>query len=327
MFSPLISVIIPTYNRSHYLPCAVESVLGQVGVEVEVLVVDDGSTDDTAKIVEGLAPRWGERVRYFWQENAERSIARNNGLRHASGEFIAFLDSDDVWCPHHAQACLALLSTHPDAIAAYGEYGQITADGHSIRAWVRGPQSTGDGFFRDLYLKRLILQPTRVVLRRSALGTTDIFDPEIPGAEDWLLWVSLSRHGAFYPVGRATVWMRVHPNTTFGNPAAFTRSLMRAAEKVIATGLPQSVGIQARQIIAINRTHCAYAYYLSGNWVEALGFLNGALRGYPAIVCEPDFWQVVVRLCIGKKLSRFIRAVRQQGRGELVGIARPQLIP
>jgi glycosyltransferase involved in cell wall biosynthesis len=321
MSSPLISIIIPTYNRSDYLPAAVESALGQVGVEAEVIVIDDGSTDDTQALVEQKAAGWGQRFRYVWQENAERSVARNHGLKYASGEFVAFLDSDDVWRPRHAKVCVAALQDDSTAVAAYGEYGLMDAGGRVINDCVPRPQTEGESFRRDLCLKRLILHPTEVVIRRSALDADEVFDPEIPGAEDWLLWVKLARRSktAFRRTGQPTVWMRVHPKGTFGDPLNFTRSLLRTAEKVIETGLPAELGIKGERIMAINRTHCAYAHYLSGHSAEARKLLLAAVKSYPAVLKEADAWRVMGRLLVGDKLSRRIRARRHRGRGAVVG--------
>lgn len=316
----MISVIVPTYNRAAYLPLAVNSALGQIGTEVEVIVVDDGSTDDTECAVQTHASHWGEKVRIIRQENAERSVARNNGLRIARGEFVAFLDSDDLWQPDHALACVTTLHEHPEAVAAYGEYGLIASDGNVIRDCVARPAHEGTLFLRELCLKRLILHPSEVVLRRSALDSSDVFNPEIPGGEDWLAWIELSRHGPFRRVGKRTVWMRVHPKGTFGEPYKFAHHIMLAAQKVIATGVPKDVRISGDRILAINRTHCAYAHYLSGHWTEAWRYLMAALRQYPAVLCEPDYWKVTARLCVGKKLSQKIRMARQRAKPAEVGV-------
>lgn len=315
----LTSVVIPTYNRADYLPSAVESALDQQGSEVEVIVVDDGSTDETATIIEQKKAKWGERFRYVWQENAERSVARNHGLKYARGEFVAFLDSDDVWRPEHAQTCVAALAENTDAAAAYGEYGLIAADGRVISDWEQRPQSEGKLFQRDLCLKRLILHPTEVVIRREALGGDNVFDPEIPGGEDWLLWVTLASRTKFWRVGKPTVWMRLHSKGTFGDPYKFARSLMRTAEKVIDTGLPERLGISGDRIRAINRVHSAYAHYLSGHSSEARKFWFSALREHPAVLKDADTWRVLGRLCVGDRISRRIRARRHRGRGTPLG--------
>lgn len=328
MAASLTSVVIPAYNRAEYLPLAVESALGQVGAEVEVIVVDDGSTDGTAAVVEAKKQKWGERFRYVWQENAERCVARNHGLRHARGEFVGFLDSDDLWRPHHVQMCVAALRREPEAAAAYGDHGLVDADGKTICEHVPRQALTGDRFKRELCLKQIILFPTEVLVRRSALkstyNTSEVFDPDAVMLEEWLVWVTLLRTSTFRRVGQATVWRRLHPNSTWGDPEKFARQSVRVTEKVIATGLPEALGIPARRILAINRTHCAYGYYLSGQWALARQQLGAALREYPGALRERDFWKVVGRLCVGKRLSSGIRAARQQGRGNLISEPQPK---
>jgi glycosyltransferase involved in cell wall biosynthesis len=288
--------------------------LKQDGVEVEVIIVDDGSTDETAMVVAQHAPKWGKRVRYIWQENAERSAARNKGLYFASGEFVAFLDSDDVWRQDHAKACFTALEQDRESAAAYSEYGLISGDGRVIRDEVRRPRRTGQRFLYDLCIKRLILHPSQVILRRCAVKTNLLFDPEITSGEDWLAWVVLARTNPFRTVGKQTVWLRHHANASFAEPDKYSRSLVRAAEKLIALGIPQELGISSRHLVALNRVHGAYAYYLSNNRSGAVRLLKTALEQYPAIVMEHDFWSVVVRLGAGQRLSSRIRAIRQRPR-------------
>ena len=314
-------MVIPTYNRASFLPQAVESALGQAGVEVEVIIVDDGSTDETAELVKQRAPVWGHRVLYVRQQNAERSTARNNGLGRARGEYVAFLDSDDLWRPDHARKCVEALQQHPEAIAAYGECGLMSADARPICDAVKRPAAEGNRFLRDLCLKRLILHPTEVVLRRSMLATHELFDPDVPGAEDWLLWVQLGTKSTFKRIGAPTVWMRVHPKGTFGDPDKFSHSLMMAAERVIATGAPGAMGISNDRIRAINQIHSAYAYYLAGRASPAFKLLLKALGTYKPALGEADFWKVLARLCLGSSISRRIRAARHRGRGGVIDIA------
>jgi glycosyltransferase involved in cell wall biosynthesis len=312
----LTSVVIPTYNRAEFLPHTVESALGQEGAEVEVIVIDDGSTDDTASVVERLSPAWGERFRYVRQENAERCVARNHGLRHARGEFVAFMDSDDLWRPNHVAACVEALRRNPSAVAAYGEHGLVDAGGRVIEEHVVRPAYEGDDFRRALCLKRLILHPTEVLVRRSALeGTGEVFDPEIPGVEDWLAWAGLARRGQFARVGQPTAWRRLHPGGTWGDPEKFARNSSRGTEKLIALGLPEEVGLPPARVVAINQTHCAYGFYLAGDWPRAWGWLRTAAHTYPPLVGSADFWRVAARLLVGKKLSRRVRESRQRARG------------
>jgi glycosyltransferase involved in cell wall biosynthesis len=324
----LTSIVIPTYNRAEYLPLTVDSALQQRGAEVEVIVVDDGSTDDTSDVVERHKSEWGERFHYVWQENSERCVARNHGLRHARGEFVAFLDSDDLFLPHHVSACVKALADDPQAAAAFGDHGLVDASGNVIREHVRRPVLAADHFKRELCLKQIIIFPAEVVIRRSALddafGTTDVFDPEAVMLEEWLVWVTLLRKSNFHRLGQPTVWRRLHPNSTWGNPEKFERQSVRVTEKVIQTGLPESLGIRGRRIRAINRTHCAYGYYLSGQWSLAFQQLGEALGESPGVLRERHFWSVAARLGVGKRLSSRIRLARHQGRGNLITEPQPK---
>lgn len=111
MSAALVSCLIPVYNGERFVGEAIESILAQTHQPVEVIVVDDGSTDGTAAIVRGF----GERVRYFRQDNAGPVVARNTGLAEANGSYLAFLDSDDTWEPQRLEKQLAHLAAHPEA--------------------------------------------------------------------------------------------------------------------------------------------------------------------------------------------------------------------
>jgi glycosyltransferase involved in cell wall biosynthesis len=124
---PLVSVIIPTFNRSRYIGEAVESVIAQDYPKVEVIVVDDGSTDDT----EAKVRAFGDRVRYFRTEHGGVARARNIGTRHAGGEFITYLDSDDRHCPYTIELQARLLERLPEAAFVCAEMSGFDDAGSS----------------------------------------------------------------------------------------------------------------------------------------------------------------------------------------------------
>jgi glycosyltransferase involved in cell wall biosynthesis len=126
----LVTAAIPTYNRARYVVEAVESVLGQTHTEVDVVVVDDGSTDDTA---ERLAP-YLDRIRYLRQDNAGRSAARNTAVAHAQGSLVAFCDSDDRWLPDKLERQIAALARRPEVGMAHGHVEVIDAGGSVLRS-------------------------------------------------------------------------------------------------------------------------------------------------------------------------------------------------
>jgi glycosyltransferase involved in cell wall biosynthesis len=117
---PAVSIILPTYNRAKFLPQAFESIKAQQFQDWELIVVDDGSTDNSREIVAAMTCGWPQQVRYIYQENQGAYGARNTGLDLARGEYIAFYDSDDVWLPHHLRDCVEALTRNSDVDWVYG---------------------------------------------------------------------------------------------------------------------------------------------------------------------------------------------------------------
>jgi glycosyltransferase involved in cell wall biosynthesis len=120
MPQPLVSIILPTYNRRAFLPQAFESIRGQGVADWELIVVDDGSTDGTGDLVATLAAGQFQPVRYVYQQNQGFSGARATGLGLATGKYVAFFDSDDYWLPHHLADCVGALEAHPEVDWVYG---------------------------------------------------------------------------------------------------------------------------------------------------------------------------------------------------------------
>ena len=117
---PAVSIILPTYNRAKFLPEAFAAIQGQAWTDWELIVVDDGSTDNTRELFAGLTRGWRQPVRYIYQENQGAYGARNTGLDQAGGKYIAFYDSDDVWLPHHLSECVQAFEANADVDWVYG---------------------------------------------------------------------------------------------------------------------------------------------------------------------------------------------------------------
>jgi len=117
----LVSVVIPTYNRAHLIQFALESVLNQSFKDFELIIVDDGSSDYTSSIVHKFCSRYPNKIRYIYQKNRGPAVARNTGLFFATGKYVAFLDSDDLWVPEHLQIAINFLESHPDVHWFFGD--------------------------------------------------------------------------------------------------------------------------------------------------------------------------------------------------------------
>jgi len=187
---PLISVIIPTYNRKHCLGRALDSVLAQCYPCLEIIVVDDGSSDGSAAFVELHYPQ----VKLIQQAQAGVSAARNCGIAVAQGEWLAFLDSDDAWQPNK-------ISTQMAALIQAGDYKIC----HTDEIWIRNGRRVNPmnkhqkqgGWVFIANLKLCLISPSSVVLHSSLMLQLGNFDESLPACEDYDLWLRVTAH---YPV-------------------------------------------------------------------------------------------------------------------------------
>jgi glycosyltransferase involved in cell wall biosynthesis len=173
---PLVSVVIPAYNTSRFIAGAIESVLQQTFSSREIIVVNDGS-EDTVELEAALQPYF-PRLRYFRQENRGPSAARNAGIREARGRYVAFLDSDDVWLPHHLANQITHLEDDHGFGLVYANNAQIDERGYTSNAFDRVPQD-GPVTLESLLAERCTVNTSTVVVLREALLQAGFFDEEM----------------------------------------------------------------------------------------------------------------------------------------------------
>ena len=188
--NPLVSVIIPTYNRGWILKEAIDSVLAQDFKDFELIVVDDGSTDNT----QGILNSYKEDIIVLHQGNKGVSAARNRGITSASGRFIAFLDSDDLWLPGKLSIQVDFFNANPDALICQTEEIWLR-NGTRVNPKKRHKKLSGDIFEHSLYL--CLVSPSAVMMKRSLFEKTGMFDESLPACEDYDMWLRVSCR---YPV-------------------------------------------------------------------------------------------------------------------------------
>lgn len=208
-----ISVIIAAYNASSTIADTLRSVLAQTLPPEEILVVDDGSTDDTAAIAESF----GAPVRVFRRSNVKQAASRNFGAEQAHGEWIAFVDADDLWEPLKLERQMEELRANPRADVCYTALTEFwVADGKvhtGNTASVPPPDELGRSLFR-----RTSFLPSSVVIRRSTFLDVGGFNASLPIIEDWELWLRLYHRGVqFAACQEALVRYRIHPESTSHN--------------------------------------------------------------------------------------------------------------
>jgi glycosyltransferase involved in cell wall biosynthesis len=190
---PKVSAVVTTYNYARFLPDALDSVLAQTYRNLEVVVIDDGSTDETADVVRAYADRG---VRYVHRPHGGAGRARNTGLEVTSAPLVAFLDADDAWLPDRVEAGVAHLERHPElALAAAHAY----ACDIGLRPTAVVPAATREtGYMlEELLVDNVVLNPSSVLLRRAAIEAAGGFS-EIPFGEDWETWIEIAKR---FPIG------------------------------------------------------------------------------------------------------------------------------
>jgi glycosyltransferase involved in cell wall biosynthesis len=202
-----VSVIIPTFNREKMVAAAISSVLGQTFTGYEVIVVDDGSSDETRKAVS----EFGARVRYFArQANCGVSAARNTGIINSNAPLITFLDSDDYWLPKKLEVQMDFFKKNPHAVAC--QTGELwIRNGRRVNPKKRHEKPSGDIFIPSL--KLCLVSPSAVMLKRSLLDEVGLFDELLPACEDYDLWLRIAcRHPVYLIAQELIVKQGGHPD-------------------------------------------------------------------------------------------------------------------
>jgi glycosyltransferase involved in cell wall biosynthesis len=293
----LVSVVIPSYNCAAYIAQTLASVLAQTVEGLELLLVDDGSTDDTVAIAQSLGDR---RVRVIQQTNGGVCKARNRGIAEAAAPFICLLDHDDWWLPGKLQRQLQALAVHPDAGVAYSRFERWHADPAS---GVFPPPESFDfsavaddidpdysGWVHHQFLLDCWMLTSTTMFRREVFARCGAFDEGLPFSEDWELWLRLARDFPFVQLRRPTTLYRMHASQGSGlhRPVDYrTRLLERTAA---AHGLASRDG-RAITRQQFQRQLARYHADFARGELEA-GRLAQALRGYGrAWRLDPAGWK------------------------------------
>jgi glycosyltransferase involved in cell wall biosynthesis len=257
-----VSVIIPTYNSACFLTDAVDSVLAQTYKDFEVIVIDDGSTDET----ESLIHKYHSSVRYIRQENRGVALTRNRGIEESRGKYVAFLDADDVWLPHKLDRQVSALCDNNDFHACYSAFS--VADGlHPIA--VNRSDRRGSAL-EDLLLRgNVVATPSTVLCERSLLEVAGGFDPVMSQCADWDMWVRLAALTEFLYLDEVLVTYRRHDGNMSRDASLLERDSILVLEKGFAmSGLPESLSAHRRSAFARNFMVLAGTYFHDGRYVD-----------------------------------------------------------
>lgn len=220
-----VSVVIPTYNSADFLGEALQSVFDQTFDDYEIIVVDDGSTDNTRSLIE----RYANRIRYIYQDNGGASKARNRGIAGARGKYIAFLDADDRWEPDKLEKQVGILSANPelgmvftDAVG-FNENGPLPRTGQKKSLLMQGDVA------QNIFMYSGVGTPS-VMVRKTVFDRVGIFDEELFLAEDDNMWIRIAAEFPVELIDEPLTKVRDHPNRTTKDKSKLFRMIRDNAE-------------------------------------------------------------------------------------------------
>ena len=283
MSYPLVSVIIPTYNRDSYLERAISSVLAQTYQTWELWIVDDGSTDHTEEMARRSCQQ-DPRIHYIKQTNTGVSVARNRGIARARGTYVAFLDDDDRWLPEKLTMQVAFMEDRPDLGMSYTRHqGTVAsdqlrcADTAPARALIHEPAT-----FHDLLRPFVSITPSRVLMRRECVEQAGGFNPSYVVNEDYDLWLRIAQRWAFAPVNRVlTVSEKDGRPTLSGAPIRNCLNGIQVLHNLTLISTHRRYG-------GLKRRHIAYlSYVLACEYYDMKQFWRAAKYFILALTRDP----------------------------------------
>lgn len=279
-----VSIVMPSYNASRFVTAAIDSVLAQTVQDFEILVVDDGSTDNTREV---LAKYDSPKVRYLYKKNGGVSSARNYGIENARGKYIAFLDADDLWLPEKLEKQLAILEADEKIGLVYAATEkvdeQLQTVGH-IEA------NSYDDYCEALLLNLNIVAGScsSAIVRRDVALQTNGFDAEFSTCADWEYWLRLSLLTTFAPVKDYLVKYRVVAGSMSSNPFVSKKDTLGVLNKFFARkDLPEKYKKLKNKALSNNLMVVSGEFLHNGKFGESLNCMLNSIRLYPQNIIRP----------------------------------------
>jgi len=290
---PLVSIIIPTYNRAELVTQAVESVLDQTYRKIELIVVDDGSTDKTHELLR----KYEGSMTYIYLERSERSKARNEGFKCSKGDYIAFLDSDDLWLSTKIEKQVQILHEKADVGIVYTDVELIHVEGGSHIGNILWDEPVREVLYEDLMTHNVITGSlSSVMMRRECLERVGLFDESMNTCEDLDIYRRLARQYKFHKIDSTLAKVRIHNDNTQRNLHAMVLGWEATIEKVFQDTAPRFEYYKYEAITKIF-FHIARLYWqrgcLRGFFVW---FCKKSMLDRPDWILKHQFWRDLMRL-------------------------------
>lgn len=292
---PKVSVVIPAYNAMAYLPETIANVLKQTYTDFEVVVVNDGSSDN---IEEWITQVGDSRVKLISQANLGLAGARNTGIRKSQGEYLAFLDADDLWESTKLAKQVEVLDSHPEVGLVYTWVAYVDEQGNSTGRVVKNHQE-GD-VWRELTKGNLIECGSVPMVRRQCFEKCGVFDSNLGSfVEDWDMWLRIANYYQFKVVKEPLVYYRQVSTSASRNWEAMAKSYQLVIEKAFATAFWRDLPLRNRSYGAANLVLAWKAIQSQArDYEQASYFCSQALRHDPWFFFSKEYFRLSIAIFI-----------------------------
>ena len=292
---PVVSVILPTYNRARILEKALKSVFAQTYKDYEVIVIDDGSTDATAEVI----AKFGTKIRYFAQSNRGVGAARDRGLQEAHGKYVAFLDDDDTWLPERLEKQIPLLEEKPNLGFVYA-MAEVVDDSGTLLG--NKPAKTHPDTLEELLSGNFI--PTLTVMARlEYVRAVGGFDEGLSGYDDYHLWIRMAAKYDFCGLGKKLATYRMSKNCFSANLIHMYEEQVRMFEKVLSDSA-------LKPYRSLLKTRLAVGHYLLAKELYGKRLYRKATRHFMKAICsQPRFGKYFAQNT-DKEINKLVKQVK-----------------
>jgi glycosyltransferase involved in cell wall biosynthesis len=270
---PAVSVIMPTYNRAKLLGRAIQSILDQTYQDFELIIVDDGSTDDTESLVKSFN---SEKIRYIrHRKNRGASAGRNTGIRSAQGEYVALQDSDDEWMPEKLEKQMRAFATAPPEVGVVYTGFYIIVNNKKKYMPSASITPKDGNIFSSIIKGEYLVSPQTIVVKRECFERAGMFDERFPAMEDWELSLRLSRHYHFKYINEPLVLYYVQPDSISRNKSALTKSY-----KMILEMYFKDIK-QDKRLLSKHYLRLGHFLYSNGELSQGKDYFARSIKAYP----------------------------------------------
>lgn len=292
---PKISVIIPAYNAEKTIKKTIESVLNQTFTDIEIIVINSSSLDLTQDVVNNIQDN---RIGIFTYPKANVAVNRNRGLKYASGEYLSFLDADDLWTPDKLQCQYEALQLNPDAAVAYSLTDAIDENDKFLRKFSHDIR-TGD-VYSNLLLANFVGSGSNILVRKSALEEVGGFDESLTNAHIIDISLKLAARYNFVAVEKVQILYRIHPNSMSSNVLGMEKSYLTVIKRAFLH--EKAASIQNLKKYSIANLYKYLAYKALENYPEqykplqAIYFVFKSIKYDPYLLIKPIIYKALLKV-------------------------------